>query len=144
MLLFCGCLIAGVICLCIPALQMYGLGYCLGIIFIIQPDNHMSFDVTQSLSVSASLILGGIVFYLVFKLLPNSPNILTQKLAVKAIYHDLKKVGETIHSRKLFAAIVAKKVLCVYKYEIYGNPKSQANIKKAHRLLEIANRHLRG
>ena len=99
--------------------------------------------ITQLLSVSGSLILGVIMFYLVFKLLPNSPNILTQKLAVKAIYHDLKKVGKTINSRKLFTAIVAKKVLCVYKYEIYDNPKSQVNIKKAHRLLEIANRHLR-
>ena len=97
----------------------------------------------QSLSVCGGLIMGGIIFYIVFRLLPNAPNVLTQRLAVNSLYSDLKKVGKTILSRKEFAAIVAKKVLCVYKYEIYDNPKSQANIKKAHRLLEIANRHLK-
>jgi uncharacterized membrane protein len=88
--------------------------------------------------------MGGVIFYIVFRLLPNAPNILTQKLAIMSLYKDLKKVGKTIRSRKEFAALVAKKLLCVYKYEIYDNPKSQANIKKAHRLLEIANRHLKG
>ena len=143
LLLFCGSLIIGIIGLTIPKLQMYGLGYCLGFIFIIQPDNHMSFDIMQSLSVCSGLIMGGIIFYIVFRLLPNAPNVLTQRLAVNSLYSDLKKVGKTIYYRKEFAAIVAKKVLCVYKYEIYDNPKSQANIKKAHRLLEIANRHLK-
>ncbi len=130
LLLFCGSLT-------IPKLQMYSLGYCLGFIFIIQPDNHMSFDIMQSLSVCGGLIMGGIIFYIVFRLLPNAPNVLTQRLAVNSLYSDLKKVGKTILSRKEFAAIVAKKVLCVHKYEIYDNPKSQANIKKAHRLLDI-------
>lgn len=143
LLLFCGGLIIGVIGLSIPKLQMYGLGYCLAFIFIIQPDNHMSFDIMQSLSVCGGLLLGGIIFYIVFRLLPNAPNILTQNLAVKSLYNDLKKVRKHIRSRKEFAALVAKKLLCIYKYEIYDNPKSQANIKKAHRLLEIANKHLK-
>ena len=143
LLLFCGGLTLGVIGLTIPKLQMYGLGYCLGFIFIIQPDNHMSFDIVQSLSVCGGLIIGGAIFYIIFRLLPNAPNILTQNLAVRSLYKDLKKVGKPIRSRKKFAALVAKKLLCVYKYEIYDNPKSQTNIKKAHRLLEIANRHLK-
>ncbi len=143
LLLFCSSLILGIIGLTIPKLQMYGLGYCLGCIFIIQPDNHMSFDIMQSLSVCGGLFMGGIIFYIVFRLLPNAPNILTQKLAVDSLYKDLKKVGKTIYCRKEFAALVAKKLLCVYKYEIYDNPRSQANIKKAHRILEIANRHMK-
>jgi membrane-anchored glycerophosphoryl diester phosphodiesterase (GDPDase) len=79
---------------------MYGLAYCFGIIFIIQPDNYMTLNITESIFLSGGFIVGGAVFYISFKLFPNAPNIITQKLAVKAIYNNLKKVKKTIYARK--------------------------------------------
>ncbi len=115
LLLFCGSLIVGIVGLTIPKLQMYGLGYCLGFIFIIQPDNHMSFDIMQSLSVCGGLIMGGIIFYIVFRLLPNAPNILTQKLAVNSLYNDLKRL------EKLFILVKNLLQLLQKKFSAYTN-----------------------
>ncbi|AXA33755.1 FUSC family protein [Francisella adeliensis] len=133
----------GVICLTITKFQMHGFGYCLGIIFIIQPDNHMNFDIINSISICIGLLIGGCVFYAIYNLLPNSPNILTQKLAIKALYNDLKKVGKTINTKDQFTATVAKKVLCVYKYELPNNDMSKNYVDEMHGILNKANKYLK-
>ncbi|QLE78461.1 FUSC family protein [Francisella sp. Scap27] len=133
----------GIICLTIPRLQIYGLGYCLGIIFIIQPDNHMNFDIISSLSTCIGLLIGGCVFYTIYTLLPNAPNILTQKLAIKALYGDLQKIGKTIHNKDQFVTSVAKKVLCVYKYELPNNDMSKNYVDKMHDILNKANKYFK-
>lgn len=140
LLLFCLSISLGVICLAIPKLQMYGFGYCLGIIFIIQPDNHMNFDIINSISICIGLLIGGGVFYTIYTLLPNAPNILTQKLAIKALYSDLQRVGKTIHNKDQFTTSVAKKILCVYKYELPSNSISKAYVDEMHTILENANK----
>ncbi|QLE78391.1 hypothetical protein FLM55_01010 [Francisella sp. Scap27] len=139
---FCLGLSAGVVLLSISKLQMYGLGYCLGFIFVVQPSNQMSFNVTPSLSICLGLIFGGGVFYVVYKLLPNAPNIITQKLALLSLYGDYKKIGKTITTREQFSIKVAKKALCVYKYQLHDNFESSYIVKRLHRLLERSNKKL--
>ena len=80
----------GVIFISVKKLQMYGLGYCLGMVFIINPSNQMSFSIIPSISICLGLLFGGAVFYIIYKLLPNAPNIITQKIALVSLYRDYK------------------------------------------------------
>ncbi|MFV9972558.1 MAG: hypothetical protein AB8V06_07880 [Francisella endosymbiont of Hyalomma asiaticum] len=59
---------------------MHSLGFCIGFISIIQPSNHMDFEVAKSFTIGISIIVGAIGLWLAFKLYPQCLIQLVEKL----------------------------------------------------------------
>lgn len=105
----------GIITLPNPKYQAYCIGFCLGVIELIQPSNHMSFDISKSLTIGLGAILGCTILWLTFKLYPHSPYTITRKFTIRSIIKDNKKLHHKKISKKQYQATIIKKILCIYK-----------------------------
>ncbi|WP_150466268.1 FUSC family protein [Francisella sp. SYW-9] len=108
-------LFIGIIILPNPKYQAFSIGFCLGTIALIQPSNHMTFEVSKSLTTGLSAVFGCGLLWLVSKLYPHSPYTITRKFTIKSIVKDNKKLHHKEISRKQYHAIIIKKILCIYK-----------------------------
>lgn len=94
---------------------MHSLGFCIGFISIIQPSNHMDFEVAKSFTIGISIIVGAIGLWLVFKLYPQSSYTISRKIAIKSIIKDIQKLKKRQISKEHYQAGLIKKILSVYK-----------------------------
>ncbi|WP_150466274.1 FUSC family protein [Francisella sp. SYW-9] len=104
-----------VITLTIPRFQPYSLGFIVGWICMIQPSNHMNFNIPHLLSSGLSAFFGCFILWLAFKVCPQGPYAITRKLAVKSIIKDRKKLRNREISKNQYNAYIVKKILCIYK-----------------------------
>ncbi|QIW10018.1 FUSC family protein [Francisella sp. LA112445] len=98
-----------------PRFQAYSLGFCLGVISLVQPSNHMNFNISGTLTIGLSAIFGCIVLWLTFKLYPHRPYAITRKYTIKSIINDHKKLRRKELSKEQYQATLIKKILCIYK-----------------------------
>ncbi|MFV9925050.1 MAG: FUSC family protein, partial [Francisella endosymbiont of Hyalomma scupense] len=110
-----GGLLLGIATLAHPKYQMHSLGFCIGFISIIQPSNHMDFEVAKSFTIGISIIVGAIGLWLAFKLYPQSPYTISRKIAIKSIIKDIQKLKKRQISKEHYQAGLIKKILSVYK-----------------------------
>ncbi|MED7789442.1 FUSC family protein [Francisella sp. 19X1-34] len=120
--------------LSIPKLQPYGIGFIFGWICLIQPSNHMTFEVSKLLSSGLSALFGCLVLWLGFKLCPQYPYKISRNLAILSIIKDRKKLRQKEITKKQYNAKIIKKILCVYKNR-ENNNSSEKDIKFALRSL---------
>ncbi|WP_150466271.1 FUSC family protein [Francisella sp. SYW-9] len=120
--------------LTIPNFQPYSIGFILGWICIIQPSNHMTFEVSRLLSSGLSALFGCIVLWLAFELCPQYPYKISRRLAILSIIKDRKKLRQKEIAKKQYNAKIIKKILCVYKNR-ENNNSSEKDIKFALRSL---------
>ncbi|API86653.1 FUSC family protein [Francisella uliginis] len=110
-----GTLFLGIITMTHQKFQAYSLGFCLGVISLVQPSNHMNFEISKSLTVGLSAIFGCVILWLTFKLYPHSPYSITRKLAVSSIVKDIKELQSKQISKEQYQSRIVKKILCIYK-----------------------------
>ncbi|WP_395167659.1 FUSC family protein [Francisella salimarina] len=99
----------------VPKLQMYSLGFYLGFVFMVQPSNHMSFEITSSFTIAMSSIVGCLGLWLAFKLFPLTPHTLSRKVAIRSIINDVHKFQRKQISKECYQATLIKKILSVYR-----------------------------
>ena len=87
-----GSLLLGIATLAHPKYQIHSLGFCIGFISIIQPSNHMNFEVAKFFTIGISIIVGATGLWLAFKLYPQSPYTISRKIAIKSIIKDIQKL----------------------------------------------------
>ncbi|MED7820095.1 MULTISPECIES: FUSC family protein [unclassified Francisella] len=120
--------------LTIPKFQPYSIGFIFGWICLIQPSNHMTFEISKLLSSGLSALFGCIVLWLAFKLCPQYPYKISRRLAILSIIKDRKKLRQKEIVKKQYNAKIIKKILCVYKNR-ENNNSSEKDIKFALRSL---------
>lgn len=94
---------------------MYSLGFYLGFVSMVQPSNHMSFEITSSFTIAMSSIVGCTGLWLAFKLFPLTPYTLSRKVAIKSIIKDTQKLKKHEISKEYYQASLIKKILSVYR-----------------------------
>ncbi|AJI52964.1 FUSC family protein [Francisella philomiragia] len=104
-----------IVTLNVPKLQMYSLGFYLGFVSMVQPSNHMSFEITSSFTIAMSSIVGCTGLWLAFKLFPLTPYTLSRKVAIKSIIKDTQKLKKHEISKEYYQASLIKKILSVYR-----------------------------
>ncbi|MBK2077481.1 FUSC family protein [Francisella tularensis subsp. mediasiatica] len=125
-----GTLSLGIAILALPKYQTYSLGFCIGFISIVQPSNHMDFEVAKSITIGMSTIVGSIGLWLAFKLYPQSPYTISRKIAIKSIVKDIQKLKKQEISKEHYQAGLIKKILSVYRNR-KDDPSSEKDIKFA-------------
>ncbi len=115
-------LLIPIVTLNIPKLQMYSLGFYLGFVSMVQPNNHRSFEITSSFTIAMSSIVGCTGLWLAFKLFPLTPYTLSRKVAIKSIIKDIKSIIKDTQklkkheiSKEYYQASLIKKILSVYR-----------------------------
>ncbi|WP_281062969.1 FUSC family protein [Francisella sp. LA112445] len=98
-----------------PKFREYSLGFCISLISLVQPSNHMNFDIARSLTIGLSAIVGCSMLWLIFMIYPHSPYTITRKFAVKSIIKDRKSLRTGRISKNKYNATIIKKILCIYK-----------------------------
>ncbi len=104
-----GGLLLGIATLAHSKYQMHSLGFCIGFISIIQPSNHMDFEVAKSFTIGISIIVGAIGLWLAFKLYPQSPYTISRKIAIKSIIKDIQKLKKRQISKEHYQTGLIKK-----------------------------------
>ncbi|AEB27668.1 hypothetical protein FNFX1_0720 [Francisella cf. novicida Fx1] len=125
-----GTLSLGIAILALPKYQTYSLGFCIGFISIVQPSNHMDFEVAKSITIGMSTIVGCVGLWLAFKLYPQSPYTISRKIAVKSIVKDIQKLKRQEISKEHYQAGLIKKILSVYRNR-KDDPSSEKDIEFA-------------
>nr|AAX78074.1 unknown protein [synthetic construct] len=125
-----GTLSLGIAILALPKYQTYSLGFCIGFISIVQPSNHMDFEVAKSITIGMSTIVGSIGLWLAFKLYPQSPYTISRKIAIKSIVKDIQKLKRQEISKEHYQAGLIKKILSVYRNR-KDDPSSEKDIEFA-------------
>ena len=120
----------GIATLAVPKYQMYSLGFCIGVILLVQPSNHMDFEVAKSFTIGMCTIFGSVGLWLAFKLYPQSPYTISRKIAIKSIIKDIQKLKKQQISKEHYQAGLIKKILSVYKNR-KNDPASEKDIEFA-------------
>lgn len=104
-----------IVTLTIPRFQPYSLGFIFGWICVVQPSNHMNFNISHLLTSGLNTLFGCIALWLAFKILPQYPYTIARKLAVKSIIKDRKYLRLKKISEEQYKATIIKKILCIYR-----------------------------
>ncbi|WP_313009287.1 FUSC family protein [Stutzerimonas nitrititolerans] len=111
LLVLAGPLFLGLMAMTSPALTPYGLGFCLSIAVLIQPNNYMTFAAEQSLVTGLGIVSGLGLLFLGFELIgpPKGSNL--QRRIVEAMARDLSTIGSRNRDEKWFNRRMAERLL---------------------------------
>jgi len=101
----------------------YGLGLCIPFTLIVQPGNHMTFNMEVATSNALGLFVGISILYWVFKLITPPDSQLMQRRLLKATARDLVGIDDQRRPENWFNGRMGERLLRLANYDQEsGNP----------------------
>lgn len=110
-------LFLGLMSMTSPSLAPYGLGFCLTLAVLVQPSNYMTFAIDQCLSTGLGIAAGLSLLYAGFDLLGPPKHTWLQRRIIRALYSDLKEMGNKGRSANWLNQSAAERLSCLAAYE---------------------------
>lgn len=95
----------------------YGMGFCIPFTIIVQPSNHMVFQVDSALSTALGLLVGISVLYWVFKLITPLDSDFMQRRLLRATANDLLHIEQHNDPVSWFNARMGERLLRLANYD---------------------------
>ena len=95
----------------------YGLGFCIPFTLIVQPSNHMTFNMETATSNALGLFVGISILYWVFKLIAPLDGPFMQRRLVKATARDLTSIDYKRRPENWFNGRMGERLLRLANYD---------------------------
>lgn len=105
----------------------YGLGFCIPFTLIVQPSNHMTFNMEAATSNALGLFVGISILYWVFKLITPPDGQLMQRRLLKATARDLTGIDYQRRPENWFNGRMGERLLRLANYD-QGSGNSSRNM----------------
>jgi uncharacterized membrane protein YccC len=105
----------------------YGLGFCIPFTLIVQPSNHMTFNMEAATSNALGLFVGISILYWVFKLIAPPDGQLMQRRLLKATARDLTGIDYQRRPENWFNGRMGERLLRLANYD-QGSGNSNRNM----------------
>ncbi|SHK31014.1 Uncharacterized membrane protein YccC [Marinobacter antarcticus] len=105
----------------------YGLGFCIPFTLIVQPSNHMTFNMEAATSNALGLFVGISILYWVFKLITPPDGQLMQRRLLKATARDLTGIDYQRRPENWFNGRMGERLLRLANYD-QGSGNSNRNM----------------
>ncbi|OWQ78020.1 FUSC family protein [Stenotrophomonas maltophilia] len=101
-----------------PVAMPVGLGFCFVFVVLVQPSNHMTFSIEQTVITGVGIVAGISLLYFSSELLPRPSGTFLQRRLLKSIAEDLRNTGTSKRARRHFNQRFAEKAVYLSAREI--------------------------